>query len=340
MKLATYTDGSPNGRLMIVSRDLRLAVRADDIAPSLLAALQTWEISRSMLQERFDRLNHGNEPEAIEFDCTAAIAPLPRATQWLDGSAFPSHGERMVKAFELTAVKSRAPLMYQGCPDFLPATAPVELPHEAEGIDFEAELAVIIGPVIMGASPAVCEEAIRLLVLVDDVSLRALQPAEMSLGFGMIHSKPASVCSPVCVTPDELGDGWREGKTSLSMRVRVNGQQVGRLVGDEMQFTFGELIAHAAYTRELGSGTVIGSGTFSNADESRGVGCLAEKRALEKLRTGVISSGWMQFGDRIQIDLLDSDDQSIFGSIDHTYVVQKKTKSYVHERDSVGGGVS
>ncbi len=307
---------------MIVSRDLRHAVGADDIAPNLLAALQSWEVLRPALRDRYDQLNSGNHPRATAFDCTAAIAPLPRAAQWLDGSAFPSHGQRMVKAFDLTDAKSNAPLMYQGCPNFLPACAPVELPREADGIDFEAELAVITGPVPMGALPSESEKAIRLLALIDDVSLRALQPAEMKLGFGMIHSKPASVCSPVCVTPDELGAAWRNGKTSLCMTIRVNGYQVGRLAGDEMQFTFGELITHAAYTRSLGSGTVVGSGTFSNADESRGVGCLAEKRALEKIRTGIISSSWMRFGDAVQIEMLDDAGKSIFGSIDHTYVAQ------------------
>jgi len=324
---------------MIVSRDLRRAVGADDIAPNLLAALQTWEVSRPALQDRFDWLNTCSDPGAVGFDCTAAIAPLPRAAQWLDASAFPSHGERMVKAFDLTNAKSGAPLMYQGCPDFLPACAPVKLPREADGIDFEAELAVITGPVPMGASPSESEEAIRLLALVDDVSLRALQPAELSLGFGMIHSKPASVCSPVCVTPDELGDSWRQGKITLCMTIRVNGRQVGRLAGDEMQFTFGELITHAAYTRSLRSGTVVGSGTFSNADESRGVGCIAEKRALEKIRNGVISSNWMRFGDSVQIEMLDDAGRSIFGSINHTYVAAE-TRFEGRETGLAGGGVA
>lgn len=250
------------------------------------------------------------------------MAPLPRAPQWLDGSAFISHGERMVKAFRLNedTLKVTRPLMYQGCSDnFLGAHAAVPLPAEEDGIDFEGELAAIVSAVPMASTANECAGHIRLLALVDDVSLRNLLFAEMSLGFGMIQCKPTSVFSPVCVTPDELGAAWDGERAHLNLTCGVNGQQVGWLSGSEMQYSFGELIAHAARTRFLAAGSIVGSGTFSNADESRGIACLSEARALEMLHTGKIRTPWLQFGDRVQMEMLDASGQSIFGAIDHGF---------------------
>jgi fumarylacetoacetate (FAA) hydrolase len=209
--------------------------------------------------------------------------------------------------------------MYQGCSDnFLGACATMPLPDEAYGIDLEGELAVITSAVPMGTTAAAANQCIRLLALVNDVSLRNLLFAEMSTGFGMIHCKPTSVFSPVCVTPDEL-DALKPGHFEMTMHVQVNGQTLGRLRSDEMEFPFGDLISHAARTRFLAAGTIIGSGTFSNADESRGCGCLAEKRALEQMNLGAIETGWLRFRDRVRIEAFDSRGASIFGAIQHTF---------------------
>jgi fumarylacetoacetate (FAA) hydrolase len=227
----------------------------------------------------------------------------------------------MVQAFSHSNPERVAslPLMYQGCPDFLPPEADVVVPS-AGGIDFEGEVGVITGQIDLGSSPEQCAAAIRLLVLVDDVSLRVLQPAEMASGFGMIHSKPASVCSPVCVTPDELGQGWADGRVAFSLKVSLNGTPICNIPGVEMQYSFGELIAHAAKTRSLRAGTIVGSGTFSHSASSFGSACIAEIRALEKLQGGEIKTGWLCYGDRVRIEMLDGHGRSVFGAIDHGYV--------------------
>ena len=336
MKLATFHNGTLDGRLVLVSRDLARASFADDIAPNLLRALEQWDELCDQLEQRYSLLNQDAVSSAFPFEPSAALAPLPRAPQWLDASAFPSHGERMVRAFNLPedTLKVDRPLMYQGCSDsFLGAQAAVPLPSEEDGIDLEAELAVITAVVPMAAKPKECADRIRLFALVNDVSLRNLLFAEMSLGFGMIHCKPTSVFSPVCVTPDELGRAWDSKRVHLTLRCRVNGRALGSLSGTEMRYSFGELVAHAARTRFLAAGTVIGSGTFSNADASRGVGCLAEARALEKLSTGQVSTQWLRFGDRIEIEMLDENDQSIFGAIDHTFAQYDGQASENGERD-------
>jgi fumarylacetoacetate (FAA) hydrolase len=322
VKLATIRNGKPDGELVVVSRDLSQAICVPDLATTMLEALAAWDEIAPAMRERYGLLNAGQMPGAFPFDTSRALAPLPRATQWLDASAFPSHGQRMVQAFghrDLRPVPS-LPLMYQGCPDFLPPEADVVVPDAAYGIDFEGEVAVITADVPMGSSPERCAAAIRLLVLVDDVSLRALQPAEMASGFGMIHSKPASVCSPVCVTPDELGEGWVDGRVAISLTVKLNGVLLGCIPGVEMQYSFGELVAHAAKTRSLGCGTIVGSGTFSCSDASFGSACIAEIRALEKLRSGEMTSGWLGYGDRVRMEALTADGQSVFGAIDHGYL--------------------
>lgn len=322
MKLATFHNDTLDGRLVLVSRDLSTSCFADDIAPNLLCALEQWDEVHDQLEQRYSLLNQNAVSSACPFKPSSALAPLPRAPQWLDASAFPSHGERMVRAFKLSEdpLKVNRQLMYQGCSDnLLGARTTVPLPSEGDGIDLEAELAVITATIPMAASPQECAHRIRLFALVNDVSLRNLLFAEMSLGFGMIQCKPTSVFSPVCVTSDELGRAWDGERLHLTLHCRVNGDTLGSLSGEEMRYSFGELIAHAARTRFLAAGTVIGSGTFSSADASRGVGCLADARALELLNTGQISTQWLRFGDRVEIEMLDEKNHSVFGAIDHTF---------------------
>ncbi len=321
MKLATLQNGTIDGELVVVTRDLRRAVSAANISPCLLRALESWEEVSPALEELSTSLNEGNVGEAFAFDPSKAAAPLPRAPQWLDASAFPTHGERMVKAFGLSTktLGLSYPLMYQGCSDnFLGARATMPVPDESYGIDFEGELAIMTSAVPMATPAPAANRRIRLLALVNDVSLRNLLFAEMSMGFGMIHCKPTSVFSPVCVTPDELQTPG-PGHFQMTMLIEINGQRFGRLQSDEMGFSFGDLIAHAARTRSLAAGTIIGSGTFSNADETRGCACIAEKRALEQMSLGEIHTGWLRFGDRVRIEAFDAHGASIFGAIDHTF---------------------
>lgn len=323
MKLATLIDGSLDGSLHVVSRNLLRAVPATAIVPSLRVALEQWEACESQLAALAASLEAGTAEGAFAFDPAAAAAPLPRAPQFLDGSVFLSHGQRMVRAFKLStaSLEIDQPLMYQGASDaFLGAHAAMPLPSEAHGIDIEAELAVLTGAVPMGVTGIEAERYIRLVTIFDDVSLRRLLFGEVALGFGMIQSKPSCVFGPVAVTPDELGDAWHGGRLHMTMHVTVNGKVLGTLATHEMGFTFGDLIAHAARTRTLSPGTIIGSGTVSNADTAGGTACMAERRALETLEYGEPSSDWLKFGDRITAEVLDGAGRSVFGKIDHTFV--------------------
>jgi fumarylacetoacetate (FAA) hydrolase len=323
MKLATLHDGTLDGKLIVVSRDLSRAADASSIAPNLRVALETWKESESRLKELSAQLDAGRAPGSFSFDRAAAAAPLPRAPQFLDGSSFLSHGRRMVQAFKLStaSIEVKHPLMYQGVSDaFLGAHAAMPVPNEELGIDIEAEIGVIVGAVPMGVMSAQSADYVRLLVLFDDVSLRRLLFGEMTLGFGMIQSKPTSVFSPVAITPDELGEAWRDGRVHLRMDVSVNGKRLGNLATDQMGFSFYDLIAHAARTRTLGAGTIIGSGTVSNEDTSAGTACIAERRALEILERGEPKTDWLRFNDRVRIDVLDAENRSPFGAIDHTFV--------------------
>jgi fumarylacetoacetate (FAA) hydrolase len=323
MKLATLHNRTPDGKLVVVSRDLSRAVDASGIAPNLRTALETWNESEPRLKELSAQLEAGRAPGSFPFDPAAAEAPLPRAPQFLDGSSFLSHGQRMVRAFKLStaSLEVKHPLMYQGASDaFLGAHAAMPIPSEEMGIDIEAEIGVITGSVPMGVSSARAAACVRLLVLFDDVSLRRLLFGEMSLGFGMIQSKPTSVFSPVAITPDELGRAWRDGRVHLRMDVSLNGQRLGNLATEQMGFSFYDLIAHAARTRILSAGTIIGSGTVSNEDSSAGTGCIAERRALEVLELGEAKTDWLRFNDRVRIEVLDQENRSPFGVIDHTFV--------------------
>jgi fumarylacetoacetate (FAA) hydrolase len=320
VKLGSLRSGGRDGTLVVVSHDLTTAVPVPEIAPTLQAALDDWEACCPALDSVYRLLNEGCMPGAFPLDPEALAAPLPRAYQWLDGSAYLPHVARLRRArgAEMPPNAETDPLMYQGGSDsFLGPYDPILAESEDWGIDFEAEVAVITGDVPMGAGPAEAGEQIVLLVLVNDVSLRHLIPAELAKGFGFLQGKPASALSPVAVTPDELGAAWDGARVHLPLRVQVNGTLFGAPeAGKDMTFDFPALVAHAARTRRLGAGTLVGSGTVSNVDPSRGFCCIAEKRAQELIETGAAQTSYLRFGDRVRIEMLDAEGRSIFGAID------------------------
>ena len=304
MKFATLRDGSLDGRLVVVARDGLLAVSAAGIAPSLIDALQRWDAVQRPLQALYDALNAGQAPGVLAFDPAACAAPLPRSPQWLDGSAFLNHGRLMEEAFNTPAIPKfdTVPVMYQGASDdFLGPADDVPLPSEADGIDFEGEFGVVCGPVPMGVSPDAALACVRLVVQINDWSLRAMGPHEMQTGFGFLQAKPSTAFAPVAVTPDELGDAWREGRVQMRLQVQWNGERFGEPHGGEMNFHFGQLIAHAARSRRLTAGCIVGSGTVSNQARSAGSACIAERRVIEKIDLGDIRTGFMKFGDRVRM---------------------------------------
>jgi len=323
MKLATLNDGSRDGRLLLVSRDLGRAVDAADIAPTLQVAIERWNDVEAALQARYAALNNGTAAGAFDFDPQQVMAPLPRAWQWLDGSCFLSHGALMQRAFQLEPIEGveQTPLMYQGAgDDFLGACQPIPLPAESHGIDFEGEFAVLVDEVPMGCSPQQALAHVRLILQVNDVSLRALAPREMKSGFGFVQAKSSSSFAPVAVTPDELGDAWHEGRVQLPLQVSWNGEWFGHPHGGAMHFGFHQLIAHAALTRRLSAGTLIGSGTVSNDDRSVGSACIAERRAIEMIAHGAPRTGFMRFGDRVRMEARCADGSPLFGAIDQQVV--------------------
>ncbi|WP_439437453.1 fumarylacetoacetate hydrolase family protein [Salinivibrio costicola] len=321
MKLASLKHGR-DGKLILVSRDLTRAVHADDIAPTLQAALDNWATLAPKLTQRYDALNDNQVSESFAFDPSVCDSPLPRAFQWADGSAYVNHVELVRKARGAKMPESfwTDPLMYQGMSDgFLGPRDEIELVDDAWGCDFEAELAVVTDDVPMHLSADKAGQHIKLLMLVNDVSLRNLIPGELAKGFGFFQSKPASAFSPVAVTPDELGDHWRDHKVHLPMHVTLNGDWFGSPdAGVDMTFDFAELVAHVAKSRHVSAGTIIGSGTVSNTDRSKGSCCLAEKRMLEIIDQGEAKTPFMTFGDSVTIDMRDSQDASIFGAIEQT----------------------
>jgi len=320
MKLATLKDGTRDGTLMVVSRDLRHAIKADDIAPTLQAALDDWDYVSPQLTDRYDALNRAPGSRAFEFDARQCASPLPRSHQWADGSAYVSHAELLRKARGADMPKGYRsdPLMYQGGSDaFIGPCDDILLETEDWGLDLEAEIAVITGDVPMGIPAKKAGEHIRLLLLANDLSLRNLAAAEIAKGFGFFQSKPSSAFSPVALTPDELGPAWDGGKVNLPLLVQVNGELLGRPnAGVDMTFEFPRLIAYAARTRPLTAGTIVGSGTVSNADRSAGSACIAEKRALETIADGAASTPFLKFGDRVRIEMLDAEGSSLFGAIE------------------------
>jgi fumarylacetoacetate (FAA) hydrolase len=333
MKLASLKQPR-DGRLVVVSRDLSRCADASAVAPTLQAALDAWDSAAPRLQELADALEAGRLAH-LPFDPKACAAPLPRAYQWADGSAYVNHVELVRKARGAAMPESfwTDPLMYQGGSDaFLGPCDPILMADEAWGIDFEAEIAVVTGDVPMGADRDRAAEAIRLLMLVNDVSLRNLIPAELAKGFGFFQSKPSSAFSPVAVTPDELGHAWDGSKVALPLLSHLNGRMFGKPdAGTDMTFDFPTLIAHAARTRPLGAGTIVGSGTVSNKDPDgspgrpiaaggRGYSCIAELRTVETIRDGKPSTPFLAFGDRVRIEMHDAEGRTIFGAIDQEVV--------------------
>jgi fumarylacetoacetate (FAA) hydrolase len=324
MKLATLKDGTRDGQLIVVSRDLRTAAIADGIVATLQRALDDWTFYAPQLMELYEALNAGRARNSFSFDAKHCMAPLPRAFQWADGSSYVNHVElvRRARNAEMPPEFWTDPLMYQGgSDDFIGPSDDIVCASESYGIDFEAEVAVITSDVQMASTPDEALRQVRLLMLVNDVSLRNLIPAELAKGFGFFQSKPATAFSPVAVTPDELGDAWREGRVHRPMVVHWNSKKVGQPdCGTDMVFHFGQLIAHASKTRNLRAGSIVGSGTISNKDASRGYCCIAEKRCLETIEHGKPETEFMKFGDSVRIEMFDEAGKSIFGAIDQAVV--------------------
>ena len=324
MKLATYKDGSRDGQLVVVSRDLSTAHYATGIASKMQQVLDDWNFISPQLQDLYETLNNGKARHAFPFEPSQCMAPLPRAYQWADGSAFINHVELVRKArnSEVPETFYTDPLMYQGgSDDFIGPRDDVVAASEAFGIDFEAEIAVITADVGMGTTPDHAIDSIRLVMLANDVSLRNLIPAELAKGFGFVQSKPATAFSPVAVTIDELGDAWQGGRLHMTLQSTWNGRKVGMCeAGPEMTFHFGQLIAHICKTRNVRAGSVIGSGTVSNKDWTHGYSCIAEKRAIETIEGGKPVTEFMKFGDTIRIEAKAKDGQSVFGAIEQKVV--------------------
>ena len=332
MKLASYKDGSRDGQLVVVSRDLNTAHYATGIASRMQQLLDDWNFLSPQLQDLYVTLNQGKARHAFPFDPRQCMAPLPRAYQWADGSAYINHVElvRLARKAEVPANYYTEPLMYQGgSDDFLGACDAAPFASEAFGIDFESELAVVTSDIPMGSSPERALDGIRLLMLANDWSLRHLIPDELAKGFGFLQSKPATAFSPVAVTVDELGEAWQKGRLHLTLESSWNGRKVGRCeAGPEMTFHFGQLIAHICKTRNVRAGSIVGSGTVSNRatevngkkEWTKGYSCIAEKRAIETVVDGKPATDYMKYGDVIRIEMKGRDGESLFGAIEQTVV--------------------
>jgi fumarylacetoacetate (FAA) hydrolase len=328
MKLASLNNRTRDGQLVIVSRDLSRIISAPHVAPTLQAALDFWRDVSGQLGEISDALNEGNLTTVHPFNPADVFAPLPRAYQWVDGSAYVNHVElvRRARGTEMPPTFWTDPLMYQGgSDDLLAPTEDATFVDEAHGIDMEAEVAVVVDDVPMGTGEEAAKAHIKLIVLVNDWSLRNLIAPELAKGFGFYQSKPATAFSPVVVTPDELGDGWDGRKLLLPLTTRVNGELFGQpRAGVDMTFDFPTLIAHAAKTRNLCAGTIVGSGTVSNYDRSSGSSCIAERRALEQIEFGEPRTPFLKAGDRVRIEMFDGEGSSIFGAIDQRVVIRER----------------
>ena len=323
MKFATYHDGTRDGQLWVVSRDLTRAVPATGIAPSLIEAVEAWDHVSPRLAILYDRLNACEEPFATRFEPERCLAPLPRAPQWLDASAFLNHGRLMDKAFDNPPNPDveTIPLIYQGASDdFRGPLFDVEFTDDTLFIDMEGEFGVVLADVPMGTGAKEAEAHIRLLVQINDWSLRAVGPREMRSGFGFLQAKPSTAFAPLAITPDELGADWSMGRVGLRLHVEINGREVGRAHGSEMHFSFGELIAHCARTRRLSAGTIVGSGTVSNADRAAGSSCISEIRVIELLDDGAARTPFLTFGDRVRMEARLPDGSAPFGTIDQRVV--------------------
>ncbi|MEP1444727.1 MAG: fumarylacetoacetate hydrolase family protein [Paraglaciecola sp.] len=324
MKLASLKTDHPDGKLVIVSHDQANCVDAIDIATNMQFALENWSSCSEALTARYLSLNDGLEKNAVAFTGQSTFAPLPRSWQWLDGSLFLNHGHLMQQAFHLDPIADadKFPLVYQGAGDsFLGAKDNIEVADLKHGIDFEGEFGVIVDAIPMGSSAAYALSRIRLVVLLNDISYRALGPREMKTGFGFVQAKGATAFAPVALTPDELGEHWKNGRVCLPLQVKRNGQFFGEPHGQEMHFGFHELIAHVAQTRPIKAGTVFGSGTVSNADPSKGQACISELRAKEMIQHGVGQTPFMQQDEVVSMNVTDANGQSLFGSIEQHVTV-------------------
>jgi fumarylacetoacetate (FAA) hydrolase len=323
VKLASLKRGGRDGTLVVVSRDLARCAAVPEIAPTLQRAIEEWPRTELALRSVSAQLEQGRI-DSEPFAASAAASPMPRAYQWLDGSAYLHHAELVRKARHAEMPQSlySDPLMYQGGSDsFIGPTDDILVADEAYGIDFESEVAVIVDDVPMGITADQAGAHVRLVMLVNDVSLRNLIPPELAKGFGFVHGKPATAFSPVAVTPDELGAAWNGRTVALPLTSSINGKLFGRPnAGRDMNFDFPTLIAHAAKTRELEAGTIIGSGTVSNRDPAAGSACLAERRMIETIETGAPKTPFLKFGDRVRIEMKDAEGRSIFGAIDQRVV--------------------
>ncbi len=338
MKLATYKDGTRDGQLVVVSRDLGTAHYATGIASRMQQALDDWGFIAPQLQDLYETLNHGKARHAFPFDPALCMAPLPRAYQWVAGSAYLSHVTTVRAAHHIDLPNDTLetdPLMHQGSGDsFVGPQADLHCGNEAMGLDFEAELAVITGDVPMGATPDEALEAVRLVALVNDVTLRMVAKNELPKALGYVQSKPMTAFSPVAVTLDELGDAWDSGRVRLTVQSTVNGRKVGMCdAGTDMAFHFGQLMAHVSKTRPVRAGSVIGSGAVSNAPTEskgkhewpKGASCLMEKRAIEILLDGQASTAYLKHGDSVRIEAKGKDGQSVFGAIDQEVTLLSQT---------------
>jgi len=324
MKLASLKSGGRDGALVVVSRDLSCMADATGITPTLRDAIENWQQVAPTLQELANKIETG-DVQTMPYSPAKLASPLPRAFQWADGSAYLSHMRlvRKARGVEMPANSETDPMLYQGGSDgFIGPVDPIPCLDTDWGLDFEGEIAVVTDDVPMGCTPEQAKSHIKLIMLCNDISLRHVMRPELVKGFGFFQSKPASAFSPVCVTPDELGDAWTGGRVNLPLLTVYNGEEYGRVhAGKDLTFEFPDLIAHAARTRDLSAGTIIGSGTVSNENHDEvGSNCLAEKRMIETIRTGEATTRFMEPGDTIRFEMLGEDSQSIFGAIDQTVV--------------------
>jgi fumarylacetoacetate (FAA) hydrolase len=328
MKLASLKDNTREGRLVVVSRDLRQAVDVAPVATTMRDAIENWTNIEPVLRALYVQLNAGKAIGAFAFEPAQTMAPLPRSHQFVDASAFLNHGDIMEKAYNLVIKKTAGiPILVprQG-DDFRGPCDDYEFPSESDQCDFEGEFAVITDDVPMGVSAQQANRHIKLITILNDVSMRGHLTRELQMGFGFILAKPATVFAPVAVTPDELGDAWKDGRVHLDMRVSRNGEWFGHPNGSEMDWGFGEMIAHIAYNRKLGAGFVLGSGTVSNKGfRTVGSACLAERRAVETIDKGVAETEFLKFGESLRFETLDVHGQSVFGAIDMRFVKSQRS---------------
>ena len=322
MKLASLKTGGRDGTLVVVDQKLERAVKVPEVAATMLQAMESWTSIEPKLKSVSDALNSGKASDAFKLNPKELAAVLPRAPQFVDGSAYLAHVERVRKArgAEMPPSFQHDPLMYQAVSDgFIAPTDPIRMLDETWGIDFESEVGVVVDDVPMGVTPAEAARCIKLVLLINDVSLRNLIPDELAKGFGFLQSKPRSALSPIAVTPDELGSAWKDGKLHRPLVTHLNGALFGEPdAGVDMQFNFPQLVAHAAKTRPLAAGSIVGSGTIANQDEAKGSSCLAEKRVLEIIKDGKPRTPFMKFGDQVRIEMFDAAGHSIFGRIEQT----------------------